>query len=288
VTIDKRKKQPQPVPPPQHRDGNHQLQLVRAGTGIVSQVSRGQNEKAFANAVLAGIKLADDREAMKNPLASPLAISRELKTLGINALAWKPETLMAEIDRKYYGWTTQQVADALDHFHETGELQTNISPILRQKIYAIRLVATGDAAHNEWHVFEKVGCAFNDRTVHFGLVERLSSGEAARTLAFIEALRPDSYSSEVRAYIAACCHEDGLYTTKPSKYLALADEALEAMNCESSGMRRNNGLCQRIIAKVATLKANVTGSTDLVDNIETAQAAKIVAADIMAEEAAHS
>jgi hypothetical protein len=257
------------------------IRLVRSGASIANSLSKGKYDKAVLSTIVSGIKLAEaqDVHPLTNPLASPLDIARELKALGINALAWKPETLMAAIDRKYNGWTDGQVSDALESFHTSGILKTAVPSLVRQKIYAIRIVATSDTAHTEWHIFEKVGCAFNDRTAHFGEIERLSPDECARTVAIMESIRPDSYTNEVRAYIAACCQQEGMLTTKPSRYLSMADDFLQQMNFETTGSKTAQSFKDRVANKVSQLSQTLTEVDSLPEDIETIQALKLLSAD---------
>jgi hypothetical protein len=284
LTFENQPKKPQ-TEQDQLKARQRELKLVRSGTSIADHLAHGRLDKALAAAVSSGIKLAaDPREVFHNPHSSPLAVVAALKTLGIQALGWKPETLMAAIDRRYYDWTDDQVAAALEHFHETGEIKTNVPSLLRQKIYAIRIISTTDIPHNEWSVFEKVGCAFNDRAVHFGLVEHLSAAECARTVALIETLRPDKYSEEVRTYIAACCHEDGLLTVKPSKYLGIANAHLQEFNAQSTGARLSTAFEDKINQKILQLKARAIEAAPLEDT-ETIQAIKLIAADAAGDEA---
>lgn len=158
---------------------------------------------------------------------------------------------------------------------------------MRQKIYAIRVVATTDIPHNEWHIFEKVGCAFNDRVAQFGVVERLSAGECARTIAVIESIRPDEYSNEVKVYIAASAHIDGILTLRPSKYLKMAEYQLEQVNFQDIGTHLQYKIKDKIAEKVEYVKAHLKTMT-LVEDIETIQAIRLASIDAMGDEVIQS
>lgn len=261
------------------------LKLIRSGHSIAQSLSAGNLEKAFAKSVVSGIKLAEENP-FKNPLISPAVLVGAIKELGIEALVWKPETLFAAIDRKWNGWTDAQVGAALDSFHENGVLKTDVPPLVRQKVYAIRIIATSDTPHNEWHVFEKVGGALNDRMANFSVVEKLSPGECARTIAFIEDIRPDDYSKEVKSYIAASAHEEGLLTLECSKWLRMADSQLQTMNENSMGTTLNYEVRRKIEDKVKLFKSqvlvDVSGPTE---DLLTIQALKILAIDTMGDQA---
>lgn len=241
-------------------------------------------EKAFAKTLASGMKLASEN-LFKDPTADPLALAAALRSLGLEALVWQPETLFAAIDRTFNFWTNDQVQDALDKFHDTGLIHSDVPSLVRQKIYAIRVVATSDTAHNEWHIFEKVGCVFNNRVAQFGVVERLSPLECARTVSIIEHIRPDGdgYSREIKTYIAASCHEEGLLTIKPSKYLSMANQQLTTMNYAAVGTHMKTEVEIEIRKKIELLR--VTGDKMPDDDIITIQALKLLAVDAAGDQA---
>lgn len=269
--------------PTKQDDLKKKLKLVRSGHSIAGSFAAGNLESAFAKTIVSGIKLAGGNP-FADPNTNPLALVQALRNMGIGTLGWAPETLFSAIDRMYFGWNEEKAHQALEKFHDTGVIQTDVPLVVRQKIYAIRIVATSDTAHNEWHIFEKVGCAFNDRVAKFGVVEKLSPGECARTLAVMEAIRPDSYSNEVKVYIAATAHEDGLLTLRPSKYLKTASYALEDMNRDSMGTSLNYEIESKITKKIEILSANSGKIID--DDIVTIQALKIMAIDNMGDDIA--
>ena len=264
-------------------DARKQLKLVRAGQGIAESLAEGNLEKAFNKAVISGIKLASGENPFSDPTVNPLKLVAAIKALGIQALAWTPETLFAAIDRRYNGWSDDRVKTAMERFHDTGIVDTAVPSLVRQKIYAIRIVVTSDTAHNQWYIFEKVGSAFNDRVAKFGIIERLSAGECARTLAIIENIRPDEYSKEVQIYIAASAHEDGFLTVGPSKYLKIAEPYLKQMNTSEMGGDYNPGLVSRIAEKMQLLMKESGKILD--EDIVTIQALKLLAVDRMGDEA---
>lgn len=278
--------QPVSQEPTKKDDVRKKLKLVRAGHGIAGSLAQGNLEQAFAKTIVSGIKLAD-----YNPFAdiavNPLVLAQALKAIGIGVLGWTPETLFSTIDRMYFGWSEEKAGLALEKFHETGIIQTDVPIIVRQKVYAIRIVATSDTAHNEWHVFEKIGSAFNDRVAKFGVVEKLSPGECARTIAVIESIRPDSYSDEVKAYIAATAHEDGLLELSDSKYLKMANSALSKMNGDSMGVSYLPGdISSKISKKLETLRQS--GGKIETEDIVTIQALKLLAIDAMGDQVIES
>lgn len=267
------KKRPTPITMP----------MARVAAKAAQNAAHGRFEHAVVGTVLSSIKMAAAK--LCDPLIKPLELLEELKKLGVGALTWKPETLMAVIDRECSGWTEVQVAEALEHFHKTGELKTNVPALLRQKIYALRVIMTSDTVHSEWHIFEKVGGVFNDRNANFNIVEPLSPTECAVTVAIIETIRPDAYSDEIKAYIAASCHQDGFYTVKPSKYLSMAEVHLQMMNQEETGRKTSPELVGQIADNLKTLKENQGKIKTVSEDFKTIQALKILAVDFSGDEA---
>ena len=234
-------------------------------------------------AIIAGIKLASHESPFYNPTVPVLQLVQELKKLGIAVLTWAPETVCAEIDRRYAGWTDDQVAKALEGFHDTGIIQTEIPLIVRQKIYAIRVVATSDSAHTEWNIFEKVGRAFNDRPAQFSMIEPMSAAECAVTVALMDAIRPDSYTNEIKIYSAACAHEDGLYTVEPIPQLQMAEPALLQMNRESGDM--DPELKRKIVDRFNTIRQYASTLREISEDVVSVQSAKLLAIDSIVAEA---
>lgn len=258
--------------------------LAKGSTGIFQQLARHDTTSALARALYTGVKLAQDKgDVFYNDIARPIDLVRALKELGATALTWTPETLCAVIDGRFGGWTKARVAQALDHFHTTGNLDTRIPDLVRQKLYALRIVVTSDSAHNFWENFEKIGCVFNDRLANFTTVQTLSAAECARTVAIIENIRPDQYASEVKIYIAACCHQDGLYTAKPSEWLHFFDPELQKFNEDSIGAKTDPKLEEAIEAKYLEYKKARGGSLE--DSTESLQAVKLLGIDQYASEA---
>lgn len=268
------------------RSGVGKLQLAKTTILSAGNVLQGSHEQALQRAILTGIKMASGHP-FSDPLANPLSIAAALKKLGLSALTWAPETLCAEIDRQFNNWDDAKVADALAYFHKYGVIKSDIPQLVREKIYAIRVVATSDSAHTEWHVFEKVGGAFNDRTAKFGVVEPLSAAECARTIATMENIRPDSYSDEVKIYIAACCHEAGLLTVEPLSWLSISESYLQRMNKDAMEEQITPEQKQAILSKYEEEK-NSRVPREIPDEVTAIQAAKLVAINSYAAELTES
>jgi hypothetical protein len=261
------------------------VRLVKATSQLVHDMRGGSPQLAISRALVNGMKLAASDSLFYNSTVSPLVLAQELKKMGIHTLAWEPEILMAEIDRVNLGWTPERIQQAITYFHRTGTLDTEVPALVRNKIYALRLIATSDTAHSEWNVFEKVGGAFNDRVPQFGMIEPMTAAECARTVLFIENIRPDSYTDEVKIYIAACCHNDGLYTVAPIPALKMAEPFLKNMIREETGDEADFSLEQKISEKYRQMSA-ARSSLQSVDgdDIISAQALRLLAVNAYAHE----
>ena len=252
---------------------------VQVGNSLIAQ----NPGKAVQQLVVAGIKMAAN-DIFYNPSVNPLKLVDALKTLGIGALGWAPETLMSAIDKKYGGWTDEQVAEALEHFHKTGTLKTKVPQLVREKLYAIRVIATSNSAQTEWHIFEKIGGVLNDRIAQFGTVEPLSAAECARTVAIIEDIRPDTYENEIKIYIGASCHSDGLYTVAPCKWLAMAEPYLQQMNFEATGDQIDLEVKKTIEDALGHLEKTKHEPHEVDDSLVEIQACRLLAINEYAEE----
>lgn len=259
------------------------LKLLKTTGQVVGSLSAKNPEKAAAQLVMAGLKMAEVN-VFYNPTANPLKLLDELKKLGIGALAWTPETLMSAIDRKFGGWSEDQIADALEHFHKTGTLKTGVPQLVREKLYALRVISTSNSAQTEWHIFEKIGGAFNDRIAQFGTVEPLNAAECARTVAIIEAVRPDTYENEIKVYIAASCHTDGLYTADPVKWIRMAEPYLQQMNFEATGEQLDLNIRTQIDSRLTSYRLEKKNLREVPDDLISVQASKLLAIDEYAKE----
>lgn len=232
----------------------------------------------IAGTVLKSIKMASAN--VYDDLVSILDIVELLRELGPLSLSMKPEVLCAVIDRKYGGWSEERCAEAILKYHDTGVIDSGLSSLSRQKLYAARLVMISDAAYQEWHIFEKVGGVFNDRVASFSVSEPLSPGECARTAALMHYIRPDKFSDEILAYIAASCHVAGIYTTVPSEYLAMADTLLQMMNKEETGREVSGKIIDDIKKKLSDFRAGGADYSD--ESFVDVQAVKLLACDAYA------
>lgn len=103
---------------------------------------------------------------------------------------WEPETI----------WQTLEKEEAI----KPGEDMRNL-------ISALQLVVVTNQPFENWHVFEKVGQAFNFNPVDFGTLQPLELNEIALTLKLLRAIRPkQAFDSEICAYLAAAAKNAGV------------------------------------------------------------------------------
>lgn len=127
---------------------------------------------------------------------------------------WEPETV----------WQTLQKEQGID----TGEDLKNL-------ISALQLTVTTNQPFENWHVFEKVGHAFNMNPVNFGVVQPLEPQEAALTLQLLKAIRPkQDFDSEICGYIAAVAKNSGLVHLPKGVFLEGCQSFLNGMGNDTA------------------------------------------------------
>lgn len=113
-----------------------------------------------------------------------------LKAFGVDWFGWEIETTWAEIQRVF---------------------QTQISEHNRSKILAARAVHVSDGVWRHWQVFEKVMIAFNNNIPRFDIMQRPAVEQLYAGIDILNTMRKEEFDGEVKAYIAACIHEDDIF-----------------------------------------------------------------------------
>lgn len=104
---------------------------------------------------------------------------------------WEPETL----------WQTLRE----DHFSEGTPEE------IRSAIQALQLTVKTMFPFELWHIFEKVGHAFNLNPVNFTIVQALEPDEAALTMGILRRIQPKTpFEPEVLIYVATCAKIAGM------------------------------------------------------------------------------
>jgi hypothetical protein len=106
---------------------------------------------------------------------------------------WEPETL----------WRSLEV----DHLEGEGATPDEI----KNAVMALQLCVNAMAPFEHWHIFEKVGHAFNWNPVSFAIVQPLEPDEAALAMAVLRKIQPrNTFEPEVLVYVAACAKSAGM------------------------------------------------------------------------------
>jgi len=121
---------------------------------------------------------------------------------------WEPETLTQTLH-----------ADDIEHMNE-----------YRDTLQAYQVVAKTNFPFEEWHVFEKVGHAFNFNPVNFGHLQPLEMDEVALTVKTLKSIRPQlEFEDDIKAYIAASAKEAGMVYLPEDLYPKGCQEFLDKM-----------------------------------------------------------
>ena len=163
------------------------LSKLRTLKSVVKSIQ--DPHKAIGKALVSGVtmKALFDKEA-------------GFKVLGLYGL------LNERFGREWWHWEPETV-------WQTLEREESIRPVedMRNLISALQLVVSTNQPFENWHVFEKVGQAFNMNPVNFGVLQPLELNEIALTLKILRAIRPKQlFDSEICAYLAAAAKLAGV------------------------------------------------------------------------------
>jgi len=168
--------------------------LARGAVGIASTII---HKKPVSHVAIREFtkQLLEEKEAT----VKPLSLFRWLNMYyGQAWWDWEPETIWMMLEH--------------DHSMESPEA-------LRELVMALQVIVKTDAPLDDWHVFEKVGHALNGDLVDFSAVHPLEPDAAAAATKVIQTIRPkEEFSSEVLAYMAACCHAAGITYMPPELF----------------------------------------------------------------------
>lgn len=255
---------------------------TRAAAGIASDLSHGNSQSAFVRAAVAGIKLASG-DIFKDPKTSPLHIYQSLNdAFGEDVwLEYTPEVLMSSIDMKFNGWTQDQGTKAIEMYLDKSILNTDVHPVIREKIYALRAVKNNPAVLLNWHLFEKVVSAFSSRKADFAFAQKPSLGECSAAVAIISKLTTDPIGPEVSDYIAAVALDEGYVTLAPSKFLNQFDDELEAIRKSMDLMI----VPFSVVKQIEDTMKIIPTAKELKEDPVSLQAMRLFAVDAMGEEA---
>jgi len=167
---------------------------IRQSVGLMkdlSKPSQSKQEAALAKRVFTLATKTTMSALTKMAGISPIGIYEMLnRQYGDDWHDWEPETI----------WQTLYQEQAVTPTEEVKNL-----------IQAIQLVCRTNFAFEDFHVFEKVGHAFNLNHVMFDSMQPLEPDEIALEIIILKAIRPQvDFEDEVNGYIAACAKLAGM------------------------------------------------------------------------------
>lgn len=128
--------------------------------------------------------------------------------------------------KDWHDWEPETIWDTL-----VREQGVTLDRELKDMVLALQLTVNSEGPLEHWHVFEKVGHAFNQNIVDFQILQPLELDEAAFTLAVLKTIRRAADpEDEVCGYIAAVAKEAGVAYLPPELFPARCQEALDNLN----------------------------------------------------------
>lgn len=107
---------------------------------------------------------------------------------------------------EWHDWEPETIWDTLSR-----EQGITLDRELKDMVLALQLTVNTNGPFEHWHVFEKVGHAFNENIVDFQILQPLELDEAALTLSVLGKIRKAiDVEDEVCGYIAAVAKESGV------------------------------------------------------------------------------
>ncbi len=149
-----------------------------------------------------------------------------LKTFGPVWFSWETPTLYQEIQKTF---------------------STQISEHSRSKIQAVKTIHVSDSVWTSWQVFEKVVQALNGNIPKWEFMQAPSLDQLFAGLDIIEALRHETFSDEVKAYMAAAVLQEDVFFVPPPLSFIQTEIAHPRYVCEDCGSEESalfhDGLC---------------------------------------------
>lgn len=134
--------------------------------------------------------------------------------------------------RDWWHWEPETVWQTLQKEHSS-----DVTEDLRGLISALQLVVTTNQPFENWHIFEKVGQAFNKNPVNFGIVQPLEPQEAALTVKLLQRIRPKTeFDPEICAYLAATAKNAGIVYMDPKVFFLDCQAFLDRMGNDADLM----------------------------------------------------
>lgn len=112
-------------------------------------------------------------------------------------------------NRLWWDWEPETIWKTIESDHMDGEGSTPEE--LKSAVMALQLCVNSMAPFEHWHIFEKVGHAFNWNPVDFSILQPLEPDEAALAMQILKKIQPKStFDDEVLSYVAVCAKAAGM------------------------------------------------------------------------------
>ena len=199
------KKPPEPPEP----DASDQVQNVAKTLTTLKTIASG-NPAAIINRTVA---MPIARKVMELRKPDEVPAFQKQGAAGLNVLEIYAH-LNQRYKRSWWDWEPETLWKTL-----AIDLDVEADDDLKNTVQALQLILNTNAAHENWHIFEKVGQAFNQNVVDFGTLQPLELNEIAFTHRVLERIRPEqNYEPEVCGYIAAAAKEAGVVYLYPKLF----------------------------------------------------------------------
>lgn len=128
------------------------------------------------------------------------------KQAGVTAPLFIYSMLNDKYGREWHDWEPETLWQSMRE-----DLGTDPSEDLRNTVLALQVILNTNQAHEHWHIFEKIGHAFNHNPVDFAIVQPLELDEIAKTLKIVRKVRPkEKFDPEICGYIASVAKSSGV------------------------------------------------------------------------------
>lgn len=115
------------------------------------------------------------------------------------------DVLSTKYNRDWMEWSYDTLYQTINQ-----DFHTEIHPVVKEKIQAVKLLLLTDDFWKEWEVFSVCVKAFNGLIPNFTIAEELTPAEIAWAIREANKIRQEEFSEEIVLYVQAICDESGL------------------------------------------------------------------------------
>lgn len=169
--------------------------------------------------------LGNPKRALGKAIVSKAVLDSAFEKEAATSILNVYHALNEHYKQDWWDWEPETIWQTL-----TKELGVEAFPELRAMILALQLTLRTNQPFEHWHIFEKVGHAFNFNPVDFSIVQPLELTEIAWAYKVLESLRAKAeYAPEIWTYMAAAAKSSGVVYLPP-KYFGEAQAHLDRMH----------------------------------------------------------